>query len=55
MNHHVVGANHLSLTDLGLTSPLLTRWLGGRQTTPAARAIEEVGRMTLAFLDETLR
>lgn len=55
VNHHVVGANHLSLTDLGLTSPLLTRWLGGRQTTPAARALEEVGRMTLAFLDETLR
>jgi len=55
VNHHVVGANHLSLTDLGLTSPLLTRWLGGRQTKPAAEALEEAGRVTLAFLDETLR
>lgn len=51
-NVHMRGAGHLSLTDLALTSPLLTRILNGRKAvTDAEYCLTTIGRLALEFFD----
>ncbi len=55
-NHHLAGVGHFGLTDLALSSPLLTRLMDGRRSEPnAATVLETVNRLSLAFLDDNLR
>lgn len=56
INVHIEGSRHLGLTDLSLTSPLLTRLLGGtRQVADAKEVLRAVSSLTLEFLDTHLR
>lgn len=53
---HLEGVGHLHLTDLGLTSPFLTRVLNGHPSTGDAReALEVLNRHTVAFFDLHLK
>lgn len=53
---HVPGAGHFTLTDLALTSPLLTRMLNGqRASTDTRYCLATINRITLAFLDHYLK
>lgn len=50
-NAHIAGSRHLGLTDLALTSPLLTRLLnGGRQTAASEDVLTELNGLVLGFL-----
>lgn len=51
---HLPGTNHLGLTDLALTSPLLTRLLGGSQEVSAETGLRRLNTAVVEFLDETL-
>jgi dienelactone hydrolase len=56
VNVHLAGVGHFGLTDLALTSPLLTRLLEGH--TPAMdprSALQVVNEVTLEFVDTHLR
>lgn len=51
-NVHMRGAWHLSLTDLALTSPLLTRVLNGRKAgIDTEYCLTTIGRLALEFFD----
>jgi dienelactone hydrolase len=51
-NVHIAGAGHFSLTDLALTSPLLTRMLNGfRSTTGAESLLKAINRISMGFFD----
>jgi dienelactone hydrolase len=51
-NVHMRGAGHLSLTDLALTSPLLTRILNGRKASiDTEYCLTTIGRLALEFFD----
>ncbi len=51
-NVHMRGAWHLSLTDLALTSPLLTRILNGRKASiDTEYCLTTIGRLALEFFD----
>lgn len=54
-NRHIAGAGHLGLTDLSLTSPVLTRFLdkkigGQADTAPAYEILKAINRESLDFL-----
>ena len=56
LNYHLAGVGHFGLTDLALSSPLLTRLMDGRRSEPSAAAVlETLNRVSLTFLDEYLR
>src|SRR5690606_37775854 len=56
VTYHLAGVGHFGLTDLALSSPLLTRLMDGRPSEPnAAAVLEALNRVCLAFLDEHLR
>lgn len=56
VNVHLGGVGHLGLTDLALTSPLLTRLLDGRRSAVDPReALQAVNAATLDFLDTHLQ
>jgi len=56
VNYHLTGVGHFGLTDLALSSPLLTRLMDGRPSDPSPAAVlETINRVSLAFLDENLR
>src|SRR5690606_2158636 len=40
-SHHLAGVGHFGLTDLALSSPLLTRLMDGRPREPSAAAVLE--------------
>ncbi len=49
---HVQGTGHLTLTDLALTSPFLTRMLNGQKAATDARyCLTTIDRLALEFLD----
>jgi predicted dienelactone hydrolase len=51
-NVHMRGAGHLSLTDLALTSPLLTRILNGRKAgIDTQYCLATISRLALEFFD----
>lgn len=51
-NIHINGAGHLSLTDLSLTSPFLSRILSGQKSTiDAEYCLETINKSCLAFFD----
>ncbi|MDT4763205.1 acetylxylan esterase [Sphaerochaeta sp. PS] len=53
---HIAGVGHLSLTDLALESPLLTRMLNGRKsTTSSVSCLMTINRACLAFLDSYVK
>ncbi len=55
VNVHIEGSRHLGLTDLALSSPLLTRLFGGgRQAVAAEEVLSEVNRLVLGFLGAQL-
>lgn len=55
VNVYIEGSRHLGLTDLALTSPLLTRLLGGdSQSVAAEEVLLEVNRVVLGFLSARL-
>jgi hypothetical protein len=55
VNVHIAGVGHLGLTDLALSSPLLTRLLDGHAPSADPRdALEELRRVCLDFLDAHL-
>lgn len=51
---HVSGVGHLGLTDLALSSPLLTRVLGGQPTHDARGVLQTLNQHCLEFLDAHL-
>jgi dienelactone hydrolase len=56
VNVHLDGVGHVGLTDLALTSPLLTRLLDGQgSATDPRAALQEVNEVTLGFVDTYLR
>ncbi len=56
VSYHLSGVGHFGLTDLSLSSPLLTRLIDGRPSEPGpAAALEELNRVVRAFLEEHLR
>ena len=53
---HVRGAGHLTLTDLALTSPLLTRMLNGRKASiDTEYCLTSISQLSLEFFDCYLR
>lgn len=55
-NVHVEGVGHLGLTDLALTSPVLTRLLDGdRSTGDSAACLEAINGLCLEFFDRYLK
>jgi hypothetical protein len=55
-NHRIDGVGHFSLTDLSLSSPLLTRMLNGFQTSYEPKEVlEEINLYSLEFLDNHLK
>ncbi|MGI6004975.1 MAG: alpha/beta hydrolase family protein [Christensenellales bacterium] len=51
-NVHISGTGHLGLTDLSLTSPLLTRLLDGRRAEISAEdCLKTINRISLEFFD----
>lgn len=55
-SEHLAGVGHLGLTDLSLTSPILTRILDGVPSeAPAAENLAELNVLCLAFLDAYLK
>lgn len=55
-NLHIAGASHFDLTDLALSSPILTRLLNGQRSTREARdTLRAVNDACLAFFDRYLK
>lgn len=55
-NIHISGVGHLSLTDLALESPLLTRMLNGkRSTTDSVYCLKTINKICLDFFDRYLK
>ncbi|MBN2047450.1 MAG: hypothetical protein JW750_06395 [Anaerolineaceae bacterium] len=55
-NAHLIGAGHLTLTDLSRTSPLLTRMLNGYEAPiNAADCLTQINQLALAFFDHYLK
>ena len=55
-NVHISGAVHLSLTDLSLASPFLTRMLAGKKPTiDAITCLETINKVSLEFFDSYLK
>jgi predicted dienelactone hydrolase len=53
---HIQGAGHLDLTDLALTSPVLTRLLDGQRSTADSRhTLTVINRISLNFFDTYLK
>ncbi|MHB8107702.1 MAG: alpha/beta hydrolase family protein [Candidatus Cryosericum sp.] len=51
-NVHISGVGHLTLTDLALTSPFLTRVLNGQKSTADAQhCLETINKVCLAYFD----
>lgn len=51
-NVHISGAGHLTLTDLALTSPFLTRMLNGQKSnTGAEYCLKTINKVCLEFFD----
>lgn len=51
-NVHISGVGHLSLTDLSLTSPMLTRLLNGHKSTKSAEdCLKTINKIGLEFFD----
>lgn len=56
VNHHIVGTHHFSLTDLSLTSPILTRLLNGAPSKKKSRdTLKEINQVCLDFLNSYLK
>lgn len=56
VNVHISGAGHLDLTDLTLTSPILTRLLNGQQSTRDSRdSVTLINQLSLTFFDANLK
>ena len=55
-NVYISGARHLSLTDLSLTSPFLTRILNGQKSTVDAKdCLKTINKVCLDFFDSYLK
>jgi dienelactone hydrolase len=55
-NVHITGVGHLGLTDLALTSPILTRLLDGQQSAAASiRCLTAINTVVLDFFDTYLK
>ena len=55
-NIHINGVGHLSLTDLALVSPLLTRMINGKKTTTdSIYCIKAINKACLDFFDSYLK
>lgn len=55
-NVHITGVGHLGLTDLSLTSPILTRLFDGQQSSAAAiRCLTAINTVVLDFFDAYLK
>ena len=55
-NVHISGVGHLTLTDLALTSPILTRILNGRKsTTDTEYCLKTINKICLEFFDSYLK
>lgn len=55
-NYHIPGSGHLSITDLALASPVLTRVLNGHKTSiDAHHCLRIINRITLEFFDHYLK
>ncbi len=55
-NVYISGIGHLTLTDLALTSPFLTRLLNGHpSTTDAGYTLKTINKVCLAFFDTYLK
>ena len=56
VNHHVSGVGHFGLTDLSLSSPVLSRLMDGQPSEPnPAAVLAEVNRVSRVFLEESFR
>ena len=55
-NVYIRGAGHLTLTDLALTSPVLTRILNGQKSTADAEyGLRIINKVCLEFFDSYLK
>ncbi len=55
-NHHIEGTYHFSLTDLSLTSPIITRLLNGSPSTKGSReTLKKINTLSLEFFDNYLK
>jgi dienelactone hydrolase len=55
-NVHISGVGHLTLTDLALTSPILTRILNGhKSTTDTEYSLKTINKVSLEFFDSYLK
>jgi dienelactone hydrolase len=55
-NVHISGVGHLTLTDLALTSPFLTRILNGQEsTTDTEYCLKTINKICLEFFDSYLK
>ena len=55
-NLHISGVGHLSLTDLALESPILTRMLNGKKsTTDSLTCLKTINKVCLDFFDHYLK
>jgi hypothetical protein len=55
-NVYIEGSGHFSLTDLSLTSPLITRLLNGFHTkTKARESLTIINEESVKFLDNNLK
>ena len=52
---HIQGANHFTLTDLVLQSPLMCRLIGGSYKTAGEDSLKQINRAALAFFDRNLK
>ena len=56
VNVHISGAGHLDLTDLALTSPILTRILNGQKSSRDSRdSLTVINHVSLNFFDAYLK
>jgi hypothetical protein len=55
-NVHISGVGHLTLTDLALTTPLLTNLLNGQKSTTSTEyCLKTINKITLEFFDRYLK
>ncbi|MGI6724754.1 MAG: alpha/beta hydrolase family protein [Christensenellales bacterium] len=52
---YIQGANHFTLTDLVLDSPLMCRLIGGNYHTAGEDSLKQINRAALAFFDRSLK